>query len=200
MPDLRVRFPKPCDEKWDAMTPAGCARICARCDTPVHDLSRYSIGEAEALLRREPGACVRALIRGDGSVALKPGRRGDARRMVIAVAASASLLVSGAPAMAKKDRPPGAIAGTIDTFGIPMRIKATATNGRTYRSKVKRNGSFRIRDLPSGTYSITFVPRCGDRLTIENVEVGAGETILPKVDSEVGCITVGMLRIEEARG
>ena len=54
MPDLRVSFPKPCEEKWEAMTPAGRARVCARCDKAVHDLASYTLDEAEALLRRNP--------------------------------------------------------------------------------------------------------------------------------------------------
>ncbi len=120
--------------------------------------------------------------------------------MVIAAAASAGLLAASAPAFARKDRPAGAIAGNVDTYGTPTRVKATGTNGRTFRAKVKSNGSFRITHLPSGTYSLTFVPECGERLTVESVVVGAGETILPKLEDEVGCITVGMLRIEDAEG
>ena len=200
MPDLRVSFPKPCDERWEVMTPADRARVCARCDKHVHDLSLHTLEEAKALLRGDPEPCVRARIGADGAVAVKPSRRGDTRRMVIAAAATAGLLAASAPAYAKKDRPPGAIAGNIDTFGTRTRIKATSTNGRTFRAKVKRDGSFRIMHLPSGTYSLTFIPDCGDRLTVENVEVGAGETVLPKVESEVGCIIVGMLRVEGAKG
>jgi hypothetical protein len=200
MPDLRVSFPKPCGEKWEAMTVEGRARICARCDKAVHDLSHFSLDEAEALLRRNPDTCVRARIGGDGAVTLKPGRRGDARRMVIAAAATAGLLAVGAPAFAKKDRPAGAIAGDVETDGFPMRVKATGTNGRIFRSKVKKNGKFTIRHLPSGTYSLTFVPTCGENMTIENVVVGAGETIVPKVQNPNQCIFIGLLRIEDARG
>ncbi len=67
MRDLRVSFPKLCDEKWETMTPVGCARVCGRCDKPVHDLSRCTLLETEALLRRNPDTCVRARIDGDGA-------------------------------------------------------------------------------------------------------------------------------------
>ena len=37
------------------MTPAGCDRVCARCDKLIHDLSNYEIDEVEALLRAQSG-------------------------------------------------------------------------------------------------------------------------------------------------
>ncbi len=200
MGDLRVSFPRPCDEKWQAMTPEGRARICGRCDKAVHDLSLYSIDEAEKLLRANPEACVRARIDADGSIALRPNRRGTTRRMVIAAAATAGLLTSGAPAFAKQDRPGGAIAGKMYPPTTRTRVVATGTDGRTFRTTVKVNGRFRIRNLPTGTYSLTFKPRCGENWTLENVVVQSGETFLPDVPVEGGCITIGMLRIEGAKG
>jgi hypothetical protein len=200
MRDLRVSFPRPCDEKWEGMTPAGCARVCGRCDKPVHDLSHYTVDEAEALLRGNPEVCVRARIDRDGLVALRPSRRGDARRMVIAIAATAGLLAGGTPAFAKQDRPDGAIAGKVEDAWLRTRVTATRTDGQTFRARVRGNGRFRIGHLPAGTYSLTFVPSCGERWTVENVVVGAGETIVPNVQSPDGCITVGMLVIEEERG
>ena len=200
MPDLHVSFPTPCDEKWEAMAPAGCARACGRCDKIVYDLSQYTVDEVEALLRRGPDTCVRAWIDNDGVVALKPGRRGDGRRMMIAAAATAGLLAASTPAFARTDRPDGRIAGHVDTFGIPIRVTATGTDGQTYRARVNREGRFRIRHLPTGTYTLTFVPDCGERWTVENVVVSVEETILPEVQNENGCIVVGMLSIEEQRG
>jgi len=199
MRDVRVSFPRPCDEVWEAMIPAGCARVCARCDKVVHDLSHYELGEAEALLRRNPDACVRARIDADGVVALKRGREGNARRMVIAVAATAGLLTAGAPALAKPDRPDGAIAGKVEAFGFRVRVTATGPGGQTFRAKVRNNGRFRIRSVPAGTYTLTFVPDCGDKWTVENVVVANGETIVPDSQNAGGCIIIGMLRIEDDR-
>jgi Carboxypeptidase regulatory-like domain len=200
MRDLRVSFPKPCDEKWEAMTPAGCDRVCARCDKLIHDLLHYALDEAEALLRREPDSCVRARIDADGVVALKPGRGGKARRMVIAAAATAGLLTAGAPALAKRDRPDGAIAGNVGSYPMRTRVTATGTDGRTFRTRVRSDGRFRIRHLPAGTYTLTFVPDCGDDLTVENVVVRDGETILPGVQDVGACIVIGLLRIEDGKG
>jgi hypothetical protein len=200
MRDLRVSFPKPCDEKWEAMTPAGCGRVCGRCDKPVHDLSLYTLDEAEALLRRNPDTCVRASIDQEGAVALKPSGGVGARRMMIAMAATAGLLAAGVPALARPDRPGGGIAGNVQSFGIRMRVTATGTDGQIFRTRTKYNGRFRIRHLPAGAYTLTFVPDCGASWTVENIVVGAAETIVPDVQNENQCIVVGMLLIEEDRG
>src|SRR5436190_183981 len=179
MADLRVSFPKPCDEKWEGMAPSGCDRVCARCDHVVHDLREYTLDEAEALLRTNPDSCVRAEIGADGAVALKPGRGGKVRRMVIAAAATAGLLAASTPAYAKRDRPPGAISGTVETYGSRVRVIATGSNGRTHRVMSDRNGRFTIRDLPADTYQLRFVPWCGGPATVDNVVVRDGETVMP---------------------
>ncbi|MEO7827379.1 MAG: carboxypeptidase-like regulatory domain-containing protein [Allosphingosinicella sp.] len=196
MRDLRVSFPRPCDEEWEAMMPAGCGRICARCDKVIHDLSQYELSEAEALLRRDPDTCVRATIGPDGVVALKPARAGSgARRMVIAAAATVGMLGGGAAAFAKAERPGGAIAGKVEAYAARVRVTATGPAGHGFQAKVKRNGRFRIEGVPAGTYRLTFVPDCGESWTVENVVVNAGETIVPESQNSNGCITVGMLRI-----
>jgi hypothetical protein len=200
MRDLRVSFPKPCDERWEEMAPEGRARLCARCDKVVHDLSQFEPRAAEALLRRDPDACVRARIGADGAVELKPARGGGARRMVVAAAATAGLLTAAAPAFAKPGVPGGAIAGRVDAFGDRVRVTATSPSGQTFRTKVKGNGRFRIKGVPAGTYTLTFAPECGEKWTVESVVVGTGETLVPKSSNEGGCITFGMVRIEDDRG
>jgi hypothetical protein len=201
MDDLRVSFPKPCDESWDGMAPAGCGRECARCDKIVFDLSQFEIDEAEALLRSRPGGCVRARIGPDGSVELKRTRQGAARRMVVAAAATAGLLATGAPALAKPARPGGAIAGKIEAHGSQVRVAATDSNGRKFKAKVGRDGRYRIEGVPAGAYTLTFfVPLCGNRWTVENVVVGDGETLAPRSPEEGGCIVVGMVEIVADRG
>jgi len=200
MRDLQASFPRPCDERWDAMTPAGCGRLCGRCDKLVHDLSLHSFDEAETLLSGNPDVCVRARIDTDGSVALRPNGRGEARRMVVAIAATAGLLTASAPAYAKQNRPDGAIAGKMYASTIRTRVIATGTNGQTYRTTVKVNGRFRIKHLPTGTYSLTFRPSCGESWTVDNVVVSAGETASPEIERDSGCIVIGMLRVERHTG
>jgi len=200
MPDLWVSFPRPCDERWEAMAPAGCDRVCARCDKVIHDLSRLELGEAEALLRRNPDTCVRASIGADGTVALKPGRRARARRMVIAAAATAGLLTAPAPAFARQGRPAGVIAGRVAFCSFNMRVTATDAGGQTFRARVRNDGRFRIKHLPAGTYRLTFESRGQEDQTFENVVVRDGEISWPNVDNGSQCVVVGLLRVEEARG
>lgn len=198
MADLHVSFPKPCDEKWEAMTPAGCDRVCARCDHVVHDLRDYTLDEAEALLRADPGSCVRAQIGADGEVALKPGRGSMRRRMVIA-AAMAGLLTTATPALARQDRPGGVISGTVEA-GYRVRVVATGTDGRTYRARADRNGRYRIRYVPAGTYTLSVEADCNTYKTVENVVVRDVETSAPTVQNETQCVVIGLLRIETDRG
>lgn len=200
MRDLRVSFPKPCREDWAGMTPAGRARHCAGCDKAVHDLSKYDLAEAQALIRAEPELCVRARIGPDGAVALKPSRRGGSRRMAVAMAATAGLLTAGGSAMAKTKRPQGEIAGKVDMFGLPTRVAATDQTGRKFKTKTGAKGRYKIKHLPPGTYRLTFKPSCGEEWTVEDVEVGQGRTEVPVTGDESGCIMIGMVKIEESRG
>jgi hypothetical protein len=200
MPDVRVSFPRPCDEKWERMTPAGCDRVCGRCDRLIHDLSHYELDEAVALLRRNPETCVRARIGADGVVALKPGRQDSARRMVIAAAVSAGLLAGGEPAAARDTRPKGAISGNAYACAYRVQVIATDQSGATFEATVNASEHYKIRHIPPGTYSLTFVPDVGQKWTLENVVVGDRKTKAPDARSPDDCIVVGMLRIENPNG
>jgi len=200
MSDLRVRFPRPCDERWEAMTPAGRARMCVRCDKAVFDLSRYDLDEAEALLRAKPGLCVRACVDADGAVALKPGRQDGRRRMIVAAAVTAGLLATAGPALAREDHRPGSLAGRVDGGSWGGTVVATDREGRTFRARMRANGRYRIGRLPAGTYMLTFDTGCGGRWTVENVVIGDGESVVRDSESPNVCITVGLVEIEDGRG
>lgn len=201
MPDLHVSFPNPCDAAWEAMTPSGCDRVCARCDHVVHDLAEYTIDQAEALLRARPGSCVRAQIGADGTVVLKPGRGGKARRMVVAAAAAVAVMTAATPALARQGRPTGAIAGRVAFCAFDMRVVATSADGHTFRGGLRYDGRFRIKHLPAGTYRLSFESRRrgGDGYVFENVVVRDGETSQPNLDNGEQCVVVGLLTIEDTR-
>jgi hypothetical protein len=192
--DLRVSFPRPCNEKWEAMAPAGCDRVCARCDTVIHDLSQYDFDEAAAMLRGNRDVCVRARIDAEGGIVLKPGRSSSMRRMVIAMGAAG--LLASQPAPASQERPSGAIVGQVYSFGYSTEIIATDASGNSYRAKTKRDGTYKIKRVPAGTYTLTFHPGCGDSWTVKNIVVGSGEAIVPASPNEGGCVIVGKLLIE----
>ena len=200
MPDLRVTFPNPCHQPWGTMTPTGCHRTCAKCDKVVHDLSRYDVAEVEKLLRDEPDSCVRARLDAFGVVGTKPDRHGSIRRMVAVVGASAGLLVSP-PVIARDKHIDGAIVGTAETFGFKTTATAKDRNGNSYRTKVRTNGRYKIRNVPPGTYTVEFSSDCGSTWTVEDVVVGDGQVnVAGEPGDDQRCIIVGLLRVYDAEG
>jgi len=198
MTDLRVRFPRPCGEEWQKMVPTGCHRTCATCDKVVHDLSQHEASEIEALLRDAPDTCVRARIDSLGVVETKAGAQSGIRRIVIAIGASAGLLISQ-PVAAREKHPARAIIGQTSTFGFKIKVVATDASGNAFRATVRDNGRYKIKNIPAGTYTLEFVPDCGDRWTIENVVVAEGDTVVPDRPNAGQCIVVGKLEIEDHR-
>jgi hypothetical protein len=82
-----VRIARPCGKSWDDMFGDGPVRFCRHCEQHVHDLSRLSRDEAEALLARRD-VCVRV-----------PKRR---KRALAVLAVGACLAASACT----PDRPP----------------------------------------------------------------------------------------------
>lgn len=201
MKDLRVIFPEPCSEKWDAMAPRGCNRFCAQCDRTIFDLSALDIDQAEAMLADGNRVCVRARIDGDGVVELKPRSRGNARRMIIAMGASVGMLMTGAHATGKESAPSGEITGKLDTLMVRGKIiAAKGTDGKEYRGKVKRDGGYRIRGLPPGTYALEIRGACGDTKDGGTVVVRASEVTRYDASDPYGCLTIGMIEIDTSNG
>lgn len=198
MPDLRVSFPRPCDEPWEKMAPAGCDRICARCDTVIHDLSQLDVDQAEALLRGDAKACVRATIGADGAVLLKPDRGGAVRRMVM-VAATAGLLAACAPESGQQGAGGGAIAGEVEPGERVVQATATHADGRRFTAKVAPDGRYLIAGLPPGTYTVIFDAAQGPGWMVPNVVVDKGETRLPK-SPDPGPYMLGQMLIENEAG
>lgn len=194
---VRISFPRPCEEKWEEMAPAGCHRLCARCDKVIHDLSQLDFDEADALLRNSGDSCVRAQINGDGEIALRPARGGGARKMVIAIAATATLFAVAEPALGRQGRPQGAIVGTVEAFGLTVQVTATGQDGSSFRARVDRDGRYRIRRVPAGTYTLTFDPSCGENWTLENIVVGDGPTTVRRAGSPDACIVIGQASVIE---
>lgn len=197
MSGLRVSFPNPCTETWEQMKPTGCHRLCARCDKVIHDLSQLDIDEAETLLSRGEDSCVRAQINGGGEIALRPARSGRIGKLVVAIATTATLFAVAEPAHGRRGRAQGAIVGTVEAFGLTVQVTATAQDGSRFRARVNRDGRYRLRRIPAGTYTLTFDPSCGENWIVENVVVGHGPTTVERSRSPDGCIVIGQARIIE---
>ena len=183
MNDVRVTFPKPCDQSWDDMAAAGCNRHCAKCDKVIHDLDQLTVDEAERLLDSGREICVRAQLDAGGAVRLKSK---GTRRLI---AASASLMTFGPQAAAADNRPAGIISGKVT--GCPAQISAVAADGRTYIAKVKINGSYKFKHLPDGRYEIS-IPGGGGR-PLGNVVVQNGAKVRFNADDSQNCIIIGMI-------
>jgi hypothetical protein len=200
MGDLRVTFPKPCPEQWDAMTPTGCDRHCASCDQVVLDLAELTIAEVEDHIASGAEICVRAQIDARGQIALKSNAWRDARRMFATVGAGIGLLTSGGAAVAGGKQPKGVIAGKVENVDWGTRVTATGADGKTYKANVKNNGDYKIKHVPPGTYSLTFIPSCGDPWDAGTSIVVAGKTTAKNTTAENKCIIVGLLEVEDNNG
>jgi hypothetical protein len=179
------------------MQPSGCNRFCSTCSETIHDLSELTSQEAEALLRQPGQHCVRAQVVGpDGALALKPGRLGYQRKILVAVGVSISLLTSACETLPRGSSPMGLIVGKVDPRSGVKSVTATSYDGRTYRTKVFGDGSYRFRPLPYGPYSLKFNDDCGGQ--------DGGQVILQESEHSVEvspstqvCIVVGMVKIED---
>ncbi|HKX92142.1 MAG TPA: carboxypeptidase-like regulatory domain-containing protein [Sphingomicrobium sp.] len=197
MKDLRVSFPKPCREKWDAMRPSGCNRFCARCDTVIHDLAEMSPRDVEALVQSKAEICVRAQVGPDGHVKLRPG----GRRMVAAIGASVGILAASSQAAASETPKFGAIKGEVMGSCGGLIVTATAADGRIYRAKVGPNGRYKVKRLPAGDYDVKTEVGGPEPPKASHVVVQAGRTTKLDINDPLNfCIVVGMLRIDDSIG
>jgi Carboxypeptidase regulatory-like domain len=199
MSSLRVRFPKPCGERWEAMAPSGCNRHCETCDKTIFDLAQMTIGEVETLIETGEELCVRAQVNEQGHVALRSDAWRDARRMIATVGAGLGLMTSGA-AVASPRPSEGAIAGKVEQSDWNTHATATSTDGKTYSARVKSNGRYKIKHLPPGTYKLSFTAACSEPWEAGTVTVADKQTATANTSGNDQCIVVGVLEIEKSYG
>lgn len=198
MSDLRVTFPEPCREKWEAMSPSGCNRHCATCDTIIHDLSHLTVDEAESLLDSQSELCVRAIVSGDGAVRTATSRTSRSRRMVAILGASASLAT--AACQTPQVSPRYEVSGQIKYGGYSDRAQLRSETGEIYKVRIWGDRKFQFRNLRPGTYDLMFSIGCGELRSFQTIVVQA-DLMLEDVDlsKEDMCIIVGKLqRADEA--
>src|SRR4051812_39725038 len=82
---LQVRAPCPAPGGWDAMSGSDRVRFCATCQQHVHNVSKLTRDEAEALLRRRDageGVCLHLHVRrSDRAILLADGHALRARQL-----------------------------------------------------------------------------------------------------------------------
>lgn len=197
MSDLRVSFPRHCGERWEDMQTTGCNRFCAACSETIHDLRELTIDEAEALLKDSRSHCVRAQVRSDGSLCLKPDSKRSARRMVIAAGASITLLASACETVPQAAR--GTISGKAGDLDRAKSVTATSEDGKKHRATVHPDGSYRFKSLPVGRYVLKFYGDCG-KWDGETIVVEAGQNSIANSAKGHECIIIGLAKIENDQG
>jgi hypothetical protein len=123
--------------------------------------------------------------------------------MVIAASASAGLLAACAPTTmsAMRDRPVRTLAGKVSATDANSiygtRVTATDANGFSFHGQVKGDGRYVIKRVPVGTYTLIFVPACGDSWKVENIVVATDAPVVADTKDPNECITVGKLLIDD---
>lgn len=196
MADLKVSFPSPCSEPWEAMAPHGCNRHCASCDKIIHDLSALNADEAEALLEAEEEVCVRAKIGRDGVIATKGGGSSTARRLVTTAGASLALAVAACQTVPDGADPRYRITGKFPDKQQYYEAELTLADGTRWpKRREPGTGRFIFENLAPGTYTLSTIDDCGQRQVIRTITISAGSVDLGKIAPEFNetCFIVGVM-------
>jgi hypothetical protein len=200
MKNLRVSFLSPCREDWDEMTPEGRNRFCGQCAKTIHDLSQHSFEEAQVLLQSCDEICVRARLGTNGEIELRSGPARKARRIIAAFGVSVSLMATSASATAGKRGPEGTIAGRVDYSWPTILVTATSENGKKHIAKTNRNGRYKIKHLPPGTYQIAFSDGDTTHWTGDDAIVEDRKTAVRDTENPNPPIVVGLIQVDNTSG
>lgn len=189
--DIHISFPKPCDQPWEGMEAQGCHRRCAACDKTIFDLEKLTRVEVEALLDGEEDACVRALVKPDGTVATAKAVSGNERAIKASLGAAVTFALAACSTIGGSDVSPRfTIEGEVERWQRSDTLVLEG-EGRRYKTRAKNDASFRFANLKPGSYTLTATGYCGEpqvlgefTLTEENVDTG-------KVNYQQDCIIVG---------
>jgi hypothetical protein len=194
MRDVKVTFPKPCDQPWDAMTPHGCHRHCAACDKVIHDLAALSVDEAEALLDSGKEVCVRARIGSDGVIATRGPR--DARRLIAAAGASLALATAACQTLPDNAEPRYRITGKFPDKQQYYEARLISADGLEWPKKREPGtGRFIFDNLAPGTYTLTTTDNCGERQELRTITFSTDSVDVGKVypDANESCVIIGVM-------
>lgn len=94
----RLKVAQPCNARWDEMRGSAAVRLCATCETKVHNLSALTEREAKALLSAPPPRlCVRYLSDRAGRVIFRKDGSHSPIRQIAASVVTTSLLSACTP-------------------------------------------------------------------------------------------------------
>lgn len=178
------------------MQPIDRSCFCARCSQTVHDLSKLTAQEVDSLLKAEKSPCVRARIGANGAFVVKDNPKRGSLALPAAIA-SVGLLASACQITANSDAPRGNIVGQVDTTAWQLIVAAVGSDGRKHRTRVRNDGTYRIKNLPYDSYALEFIPDCGERWSGGQVIVRGVETQAEKATDPNQCIVIGMIERQE---
>lgn len=196
MRDVKVTFPNPCDQPWNAMAPRGCNRHCAACDTLIHDLAALTLAEAKALLASGQEVCVRAKVGADGVIALKPSDRSTGRRLVAAATASLALATAACQTVPDAAEPRFQITGKFPWKDQFYNAELTSADGRQWpKRREPGTGRFIFEDLAPGVYELSTIGNCGERVVVETITIDATSVDLGRTAPEAddSCLIIGVM-------
>lgn len=197
MNELYVKFPKPCDERWEDMAPSGCNRHCAACDKVIHDLEQMTGAEAQALLDSGEEACVRAKVGPSGDIRLKgSSHRSMPRFRTLAAGAVASLSAAACTGTNSGGETGFTLSGSVTpnvNYGVlelqrvgekidrkpgprPKGIKR-----QEYLSQYARtdaNGEYSFEGVARGRYTLSW-SSCHGEVQLAELEIDQGSVELP---------------------
>ena len=196
--DIRVTFPKPCDQPWEGMEEQGCHRRCEACDKTIFDLEKLTPDEVEALLDRKEEACVRARVTPDGSVATAKGTSSNTRAIKASLGAAATLALAACSTIGGSNVSPRfTIEGEVERWQRNDTLVLEG-EGRRYKSRAKTDASFRFANLKPGTYTLTATGYCGDPKVLGEFTLSEDDVDIGKVNYREDCIIVGVFQRVEA--
>ncbi|WP_370030922.1 hypothetical protein [Qipengyuania mesophila] len=192
MTDVRLAFPEPCSESWDDMSPRGCNRHCAACDTLIHDLEAMTADEVDELAKRSEKVCVRAKIASDGTIATKATPGG--KRVMAAVGASLGLSLAACQTTPEPSVTPlYTVSGTFGWGTGERVVTLTRWDGETQVKRLQPRREFTFANLRAGTYELKMDTWCADPI-VQKIEVGPEHIDVGEVTFDTECIVIGVMQ------
>lgn len=209
MDEIKVQFPRPCDEAWEDMTPTGCNRHCTACDKVIHDLEQMTGEEAQALLESNDEACVRAKIGPDGAVRLADVHQlGAPKFRTAAIGAAASLAL----AACATDKSPSygfpfettsqasTVTGTLAPSDVGSKVVLSG-NGITLENEASDAGRYQFTNVKPGFYEVKVGETVEEDCEFERtafVEVTEDQTFISKFELRDPCPVIIVGKMEPA--
>lgn len=177
------------------MSPYGCNRLCASCDTLVHDLAALTSDEVEQLLDSKERVCVRAEVGPEGKIKTAHSMQRYARSIVVCTGV---LLAAAACQTTPGGRVENGHKLSGHVFAVASSGHSTIRNadGQSAALVIARDGRFDVHGLRPGSYTIEVLDYCGDKHEVADIVIVDRDVDLGRVNFETSCIIIGLIERE----